>query len=144
MCGVLSTRCFESLFSDLLLLSLRVRLSVVCGRLRQFVARGPPKKETKKALNVAAAAYVTDPHTFQRRGKSLSYIEYIQLTSILRDEKRSFCRISGQSTRLCLALAITLRQLARSKSNEQTRIYNSTTIYLHVCMYIVYNAVQPR
>lgn len=68
MCGVLSTRCFESLFSDLLLLSLRVRLSVVCGRLRQFVARGPQKKkETKKALNVAvavAAAYVTDPHTF--------------------------------------------------------------------------------
>lgn len=63
-------------------------------------------------------------------GKSLSYIEYIQLTSILRAEKCSLCRISGQSTRLCLALAITVCQLARSKSNEQTRIYNTTTEHI--------------
>lgn len=133
MCGVLSTGCFESLFSDLLLLSLRVRLSVLCGRLRQFCGSWASKKETKKALNAAVAAYVTDPHTHFEMGecgKSLSYIEYVQLTSILRAEKCSLCRISGQSTRLCLALAITLCQLARSKSNEQTRIYNTSTEHI--------------
>lgn len=100
--------------------------STVCGSWAS-------KKETKKALNAAVAAYVTDPHTHFEMGecgKSLSYIEYIQLTSILQAEKCSLCRISGQSTRLCLALAITLCQLARSKSNEQTRIYNTSTEHI--------------